>query len=156
MPTLSKKRSRKCSLFKPSRASRIPWCSLAGGVKSRRDALKVVQQGLTIADFEELTTMLDVSHATLCDIALIAQRTFSRRKKSGESFKPDESDRILRIARLFDRGVAVLGSAEEARSWFKTSQRALGQKTPLDFMATEIGGREVEDLLCRIEHGVFS
>ena len=47
----------------------------SGAVKSRRGALKVVQQGLTIADFEELTTMLDVSHATLCDIALIAQRT---------------------------------------------------------------------------------
>ena len=116
----------------------------------------MVALGLSIVDFEELATMLDIPHATLCEVALIAPRTFSRRKKAKESFKPDESDRILRIARLFDRAVAVLGSASEARSWLKTAQRALGQRTPLEFMATEIGGREVEDLLGRIEHGVFS
>ena len=34
--------------------------------------------------------------------------------------------------------------------------KALGMKTPLQYAATESGAREVENLLGRLEHGVFS
>jgi putative toxin-antitoxin system antitoxin component (TIGR02293 family) len=40
--------------------------------------------------------------------------------------------------------------------WLKSPQKALGGKTPLEYSDTEPGAREVEDLLGRLEHGVFS
>ena len=57
---------------------------------------------------------------------------------------------------LFDRALEVLGEKEAARHWFKTSNKALGGRSPLEFADTEPGAREVEELLGRIEHGIFS
>jgi uncharacterized protein (DUF2384 family) len=41
-------------------------------------------------------------------------------------------------------------------SAFEKIQKGLGGKTPLEYADTEPGAREVEDLLGRLEHGVFS
>jgi putative toxin-antitoxin system antitoxin component (TIGR02293 family) len=49
-----------------------------------------------------------------------------------------------------------LSDAEAAQQWLKTPARALGFESPLHFAETEAGAREVENLLGRIEHGVFS
>ena len=68
----------------------------------------------------------------------------------------DESERVLRLGILFDRAVEVLGSGEGARQWFGTPKKALGGQSPLEYSDTEPGARQVEDLLGRLEHGVFS
>ena len=68
----------------------------------------------------------------------------------------DESERLFRIASLFDRAVEVLGDKETAKQWFKGPKRALGGQTPLQFADTEPGANEVAALLGRLEHGVFS
>ena len=46
--------------------------------------------------------------------------------------------------------------SERAHRWLKEPQRGLGNRTPLSLLGTEAGAREVEDLLGRIEYGVFS
>jgi len=43
-----------------------------------------------------------------------------------------------------------------ARRWLSSPQRGLGGAVPLDYAETEIGAREVEDLLGRIEYGVYA
>ena len=68
-----------------------------------------------------------------------------------------ESDRLLRTARLFRLAVDLFdGDRQAARQWLQTPKRALGGATPLDHAATEVGAREVEDLVGRAEHGVVS
>ena len=62
----------------------------------------------------------------------------------------------MRISNLYDRAIEVLGNQERAEAWFKEPKKALGMKTPLQYAETEIGAREVENLLGRLEHGVFS
>ena len=85
----------------------------------------------------------------------IATRTLSRRKTEGR-FQTDESERLFRIAALYDRAVEVLGGRDRASAWFKGPKKALGGKTPLQYADTEPGAREVENLLGRLEYGVFS
>ena len=88
----------------------------------------------------------------LASLIQIPTRTLARRKV----FKVDESERILRLGRLYQRTLEVLGTPEEARRWLLRPQKALGNIAPLDFADTEPGAREVEALLGRLEHGVFS
>jgi len=57
---------------------------------------------------------------------------------------------------LFDRALQVLHSQDRVQLWFKSAQKGLGGKTPLEYADTEPGAREVEDLFGRLEHGVFS
>ena len=67
-----------------------------------------------------------------------------------------ESERIYRIAKIYDRAVEVFGDEEMGRRWLKEPAWALGDRTPLEFAETELGAQEVDDLLGRIEHGVFT
>jgi uncharacterized protein (DUF2384 family) len=52
----------------------------------------------------------------------------------------------------------VLGSKEKAISWMKAPNRALGGATPISGLNAdpELGARAAEDVLVRIEYGVFS
>ena len=62
----------------------------------------------------------------------------------------------MRISNLYDRAIEVLGDQERAEAWLKKPNKALGMKTPLQYAETESGAREVENLLGRLEYGVFS
>lgn len=117
------------------------------------DAVRaVLTDGLSRTAFDRLRLVTDVSSEELSRVIKIAPRTLSRRDK----FKPDESERILRVASAFQKALEVLGGLERARRWFIAPERALGGKTPLAFCDTEPGAEEVEHLLGRIEHGVFT
>ena len=61
-----------------------------------------------------------------------------------------------RISNLYDRALEVLGDQERAEAWLKEPKKALGMKTPFQYADTEPGAREVENLLGRLEYGVFS
>ena len=60
------------------------------------------------------------------------------------------------VQRLLKQAEDVFGDVESARTWMTTKQPGLGKAVPLDFAGTEIGAREVENLLGRIEYGVYS
>jgi len=117
--------------------------------------IQSIKKGLPVSAFEKIQKELDVSSDTLAATVNIARRTLARRKKEGR-FQPDESERILRIAGLFDRALQVLHNRSRVQLWFKSPQKGLGGQTPLEYADTEPGAREVEDLLGRLEHGVFS
>ena len=127
------------------------------GVRPRdlNDLIGKLKKGLPVGAFERLRERLDVPEKMLASTVNIAYRTLSRRKKEGR-FKTDESERVLRIAKLYEKALDVLEDTENTRQWFKMPAKALGGKTPLEYADTEPGAQEVEDLLVRIEYGVFS
>ena len=114
-----------------------------------------LKSGLTIRSFERLSAAMEIPTAQLAEITGIAVRTLARRKKEGK-LRLAESERVFRLATVFDKAIDVLGDASHARRWFKTPLKALAGKSPLKYSDTEIGAREVEDLLGRLEYGVFS
>jgi putative toxin-antitoxin system antitoxin component (TIGR02293 family) len=119
------------------------------------DLIGKLKHGLPVGVFDRLRERLDVPEKMLASTVNIAYRTLSRRKKEGR-FKTDESERVLRIAKIYEKALDVLEDDEITRQWFKMPAKALGGKTPLEFADTEPGAQEVEDLLVRIEYGVFS
>ncbi len=118
--------------------------------KQVREAL---QEGVPRSAFDQLRADLGVSNEELADILGIPTRTLARRT---DRFKPDESERLLRIGSVWSKTVDVLEAPAAARRWITQPKRALGGLSPLRCCDTEIGAREVESLLGRIEHGVFS
>lgn len=111
-----------------------------------------LSRGLSKSEFERLKLLTAISSEDLGKAIRVPQRTLARR----QTFKPDESERILRVSSAFQRTIEALGSLDQARRWFVTPKRALGGKTPLEFCDTEPGAEEVIRLLGRIEHGVFT
>lgn len=68
---------------------------------------------------------------------------------------PDETERGFRVYRVLRRATEVLGSVEAARSWITTTQKALGEKTPLAMLARDVGTEEVLNILTAVEYGVY-
>lgn len=111
-----------------------------------------IQQGLEKSAYERLKEFMAISGEELSRVIRIPARTLSRRTV----LKPDESERLLRVAATFQRAVEVLEDLGRARIWFSSPKRALGGRTPLEFCDSEPGAREVTHLLGRIEQGVFT
>jgi putative toxin-antitoxin system antitoxin component (TIGR02293 family) len=88
--------------------------------------------------------------------ASIPQRTLTRRQNEGR-LNPEESDRVWRASAVFGKAVDLFeGDVAAARRWLQTPQPALGGQVPLEIASTEVGAREVENLIGRLEHGVVA
>lgn len=121
-----------------------------------KSLLAKVEAGLPYRAVEHLQRNLNLSIARLAEIVDIRPRTLTRRKEGGR-LEPDESDRLLRASRVFGKALELFeADTEAARRWLAKPQRALGGAVPLDLLRTELGAREVEDLIGRLEQGVFS
>jgi putative toxin-antitoxin system antitoxin component (TIGR02293 family) len=125
-------------------------------VNNTIDLIEKITEGLPFRTFEKLRTEIGLSSKELAAIVQIAPRTLTRRK-TARRFQPDESDRILRASRVFDKALELFdGDREGARAWLTTSRQVFNGSSPLEFAVTEVGAREVEDLMGRLEHGVFT
>ncbi len=122
---------------------------------SPAQVVQVVQTGLDFEELEALRQQLDLPLDRLASLLGLARATVHRRKASGR-LTSDESDKVVRFARLLGHAVHLFGSIEDARRWLQAPQRGLGGAVPLDYAQTEAGAREVEKLLGRIDYGVYS
>lgn len=114
-----------------------------------------LRSGLPMAEFRCLLDLLSIPEEELGRLLGISPATLHRRKKAGHLGTP-ESERIVRFARLFGRAMEVFESELAARDWLKAPNPGTAEESPLSYADTEYGAREVENLLGRLEHGVFS
>ena len=114
-----------------------------------------LEAGLPVRELVDLQNGLDLPMDKVSSLLGISKATLHRRKAAGR-LDTSESDRVVRFARLLGKAVAVLEGEEPARQWLNSPQFGLGGAIPLEYARTEVVAREVENLLGRIEHGVYS
>jgi putative toxin-antitoxin system antitoxin component (TIGR02293 family) len=112
-----------------------------------------VRDGLSFAEFHAFRELLGITEERLGALLGMSRATLHRRKKSGHLDR-SESDRLVRYARIFHCVTAFFQSQEAAVKWLSSPAMAFNGETPLDYADTEIGAREVESLIWRIENGV--
>jgi putative toxin-antitoxin system antitoxin component (TIGR02293 family) len=160
----SKKAARRTSLRTGERQSAggvvnywvlAPSATASTQVGAPADLIKTLKAGLPVRELDDLRAKLDVPMEKLAAFLGISKATLHRRKDAGK-LDMAESDRVVRFARLLGRAAAVMESLEAGRRWLASPQVGLGGAIPLEYAETEVGAREVEDLLGRIEYGVYS
>ena len=104
---------------------------------------------------QNLQKALDIPLETVASVLGMSRATLHRRKRQGK-IDEDESEKLVRYQRLLKKAEDVFGDGKSAREWLRHKQAGLGKAAPLDFARTEIGAREVENLLGRLEYGVYS
>ena len=87
---------------------------------------------------------------------VVPKRTLARRKAADEPLTVEETDKALRLARIAVQAERVFGEPEKAHRWLRKAKRELKGETPLAYLASEAGARVVEEMLHRIEHGMFA
>jgi len=117
--------------------------------------IEVLRGGLPVRELDDLQASLAMPMDKLVPMLGISKATLHRRKAGGRLGQA-ESDRVVRFAKLLGKAVKVFGDLEDAKQWLNSPQFGLGGAVPLDYATTELGAREVENLLGRIEYGVYS
>ncbi len=126
------------------------------GTEARSDEkiVRLVEGGLPLRVISRLLerglTRNEVFHI------IIPLRTWKHRKSRHQALSKEESERVVRAARILARAQAVLGHQESALDWLRTSRRRFEGRSPLQMLSTESGGRLVEQMLIQIDEGMFA
>ena len=141
--------------LKPKPAPRKP---VIGGIRSIGvgELVRLVKAGLPFGRLVKFQKTAGMPMDDVARLVGIPRRTLARRQHEGR-LRPDESDRVLRLSTLFDLATDLFeGDAAAARRWLGSPQLGLGGEIPFEFASTEVGAREVENLILRLEHGVIA
>jgi putative toxin-antitoxin system antitoxin component (TIGR02293 family) len=134
----------------------LPGAALGLRVQSSGELIRQVGRGFSFHAMKSLGERSGLPLPRIAELIGLPQRTFARRKSSGR-LTPGESEKLLRLSAVFEQAVELFeGDRSGALRWLTTPKRALEHQTPLEYSRTELGAREVENLIGRLEHGVFS
>jgi putative toxin-antitoxin system antitoxin component (TIGR02293 family) len=133
------------------------------GYKVSRDGsfsiVDKVKTGIPMTAGKKLASHLGVTPSVLfIDYLKMSRSTVMRRKQhTSPRFNPDQSDKLVRYARLLSQATQLMeGDKVATQDWLNSPSAALGGQTPLDCTTTEVGARRVEDLITSLEYGMFS
>lgn len=129
---------------------------LGRSVRNAQELAELVRKGLPAGSIAVLAQRLDLANNVLSRKLGIPQRTLTRRISQHSRLTYAESDRTVRLARVYANALETLGDEGKAVEWLRTPNRALGGERPLDQLDTDMGTRTVEDVLGRIAYGVYS
>jgi putative toxin-antitoxin system antitoxin component (TIGR02293 family) len=134
----------------------LPGRALGLKASSSGELIRQVRRGFSFRSLLDLQTRVGIPLAEIASIIDLPPRTLARRKSSGR-LSADESEKLLRLSAVFEQAVDLFeGNQANALKWLTAPKKELENETPLDYSRTELGAREVEDLIGRLEHGVFS
>ena len=139
-------------LERPDYLRRVQEMLGARRLKSEQDLVKLVEQGVPTQAIESLRRH-GLSDAEVYGLVL-PRRTLAHRRAHRETLSQDESDRVVRLARIAALSEHVFGDRERAWRWLRAIKRQLRGRSPLQFAATEAGARLVEELLYRVDEGM--
>ena len=121
-----------------------------------QDLIVQINAGFPYSVLEQFKKATNFTTGEIAQVMRVPVRTLARRSRE-KRLNATESERLLRLSRLFEKAVDLFeGDREGARVWFRQPKRALGGVSPFVMAETEVGSREVENLIGRLEHGVFT
>jgi putative toxin-antitoxin system antitoxin component (TIGR02293 family) len=124
-------------------------------IHTEQDMNKEIRAGFPYTAVEHFRVAAGLSWAELAGSLGLSVRSLQRRKHQGR-LEGYESDRIYRLARIVALSADYLGSSERGIDWLKQPNIVLGGIRPLDAIETELGARQVENVLGRIGYGGVS
>ena len=118
--------------------------------------IEIIEKGLPYSAFERLQKNTGFSVDELLELLQIPRRTLARRKSAGR-LSAEESDRLVRLARVYGRALYFFdGDAEAATEWLNAPQYAFGGVKPSEMVRTDVGAQEVDTLIGQLEHGILA
>jgi putative toxin-antitoxin system antitoxin component (TIGR02293 family) len=127
---------------------------LGRSLANDRDLREAIREGFPHAVVGELMQASGLTLKELAGALDLSARSLQRRRRG--RLARFESDRLYRMARLLALARETLGDGQRASRWLKRTNRALGGVAPIAAIDTELGARQVENILGRIAYGGMS
>jgi putative toxin-antitoxin system antitoxin component (TIGR02293 family) len=125
-------------------------------IRSEFDIISLSNEGITKASLDALIGHLGISKKAFSENILDASVKTLERKKSTDRLDRHTSSIAIEIAKVLEHAFEVFESEEKVKSWINKPNRALNQIKPIDLFHIPTGLGMVNDILGRIEEGVYS
>jgi putative toxin-antitoxin system antitoxin component (TIGR02293 family) len=118
------------------------------------EQIQTVERGFPSSALAEIAAALGLPKARIIAGLKLVLRTVTQREKKHERFSPMESERLYRVVRVRTLAREIFSADTAVAQWMSSPDRSLGNRTPLEMLATDLGAQKVEGLLRAMMHGV--
>ncbi|MPZ17928.1 MAG: DUF2384 domain-containing protein [Luteitalea sp.] len=126
-------------------------------VRTTADLIRAIEEGLSPRAYRSvvayLRSRLGVDLADLPYI-VVPESTLKRRIRRKQRLTFDESEKLARLARIVSLAQDVWASPVLAARFLTEPHAMLEKRRPVEVAQTELGARQVEDLLYSLEYGL--
>lgn len=139
--------------------------SLLGGrqvlkksIASKLDVHEVIVKGIPGSALKYMVAHVKIMNAADVLRAVgISVRTVQRRMATlKKPLSQEQSGRAWKFAEVLAKATEVFGSQAGAETWLAAPAMALDQRRPIDLLSSPAGVEMVEQLLGRLEYGVYT
>ena len=118
--------------------------------------INTARMGIQFPEFMNIFSKCPFSMQEWSRFLHLSERSFQRYKKEKKTFDSIHSEKILEVALLYKRGLDVFGSKEKFDQWLASTNVALGNAKPKDFLDNTFGINLLKEELNRIAYGVLA
>ena len=122
-----------------------------------RTVVAHARAGVAVADAVEVMQSWAIPVAKFAGVLGVSERKWSRVRAAAPDgvLSPVESDRLIRVLQVLEHARSVFDDESDAVRWLALPNEALCGEAPLSWMDTDAGVHEVDDVLSRLEFGVY-
>jgi putative toxin-antitoxin system antitoxin component (TIGR02293 family) len=126
--------------------------TLGAVVKSIHDLRLRVEEGLPVESLDAVARHVATNDREAAEIKyrIVPKTTLARRRR----LTLEESERLERLARITVLAEEVWEHEADAHEFLHGEQYQLGGARPIDLARSDLGAREVEDLLMKLEYSL--
>ncbi len=130
--------------------------STGNPIRNVYDFVLLARDGLAKSSVESVISFTGMSKRRFAeDILFMSVRTLER-KQADDKFDQKTSSSVIEVAKVLAHAYVVFNDKEKVESWLSNPNKALHGNSPLSLFSTPTGIAMVEDVLTRIEEGVYS
>ena len=124
-------------------------------IRSEMDLYELGKTGIPKKSLLIFSQKTNMTIRTISSTLHTTERTLQR-KKELDVLSESLSEHIIQLAAVYSRGNEIFEDIDHFQTWVKTTNKALGNKKPMELLSSRFGAQMVLDELGRIEHGVYS
>lgn len=151
----------------PGRARRLPTALsyLAVFRASPLERISMIKRGVRATDAKHVIADLAIAQGAALRALNLSQATVNKKAKQGQKLSPDESERVIGLARLVGQVQAIVQESGTAQGfdattwmsrWLNEPLPALGGVRPIDLMDTMEGQGVVSTALAQVQSGAYA
>jgi putative toxin-antitoxin system antitoxin component (TIGR02293 family) len=114
---------------------------------------RAIERGLPLKTLDEFSAYSGIPVKSLLEVVIPA-RTLKHRRQRKEPLNLDESDRLARVARMYELAVKVYGDRKDGMEFMISPMPRFDGNAPIEVLRTEAGGNAVEEFLIQIDEGM--
>lgn len=114
-----------------------------------------VTTGIPRLSVDILAAVMDVPMTKMADLLNLSYKTLTRKNKK-DLLDPVVSSHTYEMSNVIAKGLEVFEDVDKLRSWLQKENRTLQGRKPFDLLNTPTGIKLVNQILGRLEEGIYS